>query len=335
MLRFLKSWLRDLITIAMYPWVIFEMVCCVWNENHVNTLFAHENWVRMYNLSKGNTEVIERLIFGPKRWKESTIVESISSMSRDFWRKGWTSLNLSLKVSELCKELAEVQFSSRLSNNRYSILADLQTISPLARGRWDAEDNKLFSLSSFASIVTSHEIHKLATELLGKYVITSAVVWVSFCCDNEEERIRSAQVFHVDQDFLDDLKLFVNLSDTSFLDGPLEYITGTNNRRSKRIWMSSPISDESVNQYYDPDKHAYFTGPMGKVYLSDNRGIHRDRPPTKKRSKLALQINFSRSQYGSGNKYSSRPKLSKTWPSFNTWHSAITEYPFVYSLLFR
>ncbi len=334
MLLRLKRWAGHCLSIALYPFALMEMIYCSHSLSYANRFLSHKVCVRIYNLTRGMTESVEHYIFGPRKWRQISILESVDSISPDFASRGWSSLDLHLDTSDLCKQLASVLFNSRLSHViNSSVLAELPSMQP--RGRWDAKSADLFALTSFANLVTNPAIHKLASALLGRYVITSASVWASFPCANADEQIASAQVFHVDQDYLDDLKLFVNLSDTGDGHGALEYLAGTNLPSAKKIWSSAPISEASINSLYPPDQHVFFTGPIGSAFISDNRGIHRDSPPEMTKSKLALQINFSRSQFGSEQAYAfTRPRLSPDWPSFVTWCTALTMHPFVYSLLF-
>jgi hypothetical protein len=334
MFTLLRRWLGHFLCIGLYPYVVVEMIYCARKPGHVNHFISHKVSVRLYNLTRGMTEGVESFIFGARKWKQDSTLYSIDQISPDLVLRGWSSADITLDISELCNQLCTVPFRPRLSHTCTSaLLGELPVLAP--RGRWDADSNALFSLNSFATLITNPAIHRLASALLGKYVITSALVWASFACRSEEEKTASAQVFHVDQDYLDDLKLFVNLSDTWDGDGALEYIMGTNRRRVKKIWSSGPIPQSVVDSLYPPDQHTFFTGPMGSIFLSDNRGIHRDSPPMQNKSKLALQVNFSRSQFGSEQAYAShRPRLSLDWPSFGTWRSAMNIDPFVYSLLF-
>lgn len=335
MLTLFRRWSGHFLSIALYPYVVVEMLWSARKPTHINKFLSHKVSVRLYNLTKGITEEVESYIFGARKWKQESTLNSIDQISPGLVLRGWSSADITLDVSELCSELVTVPFRPRLSHTCTSaLLSELPTLTP--RGRWDADSNVLFSLNSFATLVTNQAIDRFAFALLGKYVITSALVWASFACNSEEEQTASAQVFHVDQDYLDDLKLFINLSDTWDGDGALEYITGTNHRKAKKIWSSGPMPESVVNSIYPPDQHAFFTGPIGSVFISDNRGIHRDSPPMQNKSKLALQVNFSRSQFGSEQAYAShRPGLSPNWPSFATWCSAKDSDPFVYSLLFR
>jgi hypothetical protein len=334
MLTSLRRWFGNFLSIALYPYVVAEMLCCARKPAYINHFLSHKVSVRLYNLTRGITEGVESYIFGDREWKQESAHDFTDQISSSFVLRGWSSAGIALDVSELCKQLVSVPFQPRLSHSCTSaLLGEIPTLDP--RGRWDADSNVLFSLNSFAEIITNKDIDRLASALLGKYVITSALVWASFACSNKDEQTASAQVFHVDQDYLDDLKLFINLSDTWNGDGALEYIAGSNRRRAKKIWSSGPMPESVVNSLYPPDQHTFFTGPAGSAFVSDNRGIHRDSPPVENKSKLALQVNFSRSQFGSEKAYASkRPRLSPDWPSFASWCSARNANPFAYSLLF-
>lgn len=329
----IKRWVGDLLAIAIYPLAVIEMLASLRSRSYINHYAVHKSSVRLYNKTRGLTELVENYIFGIRPWKLESKIKAIDSLSPEFSKNGWSLVDINLDVNDLRDELLIVPFRSRLHKPASATLKELSFLE--AQGRWDADQTSLFSVKSFAALITNQSIQSLASCLLGDFVITSAVVWASFACATEDDRIASAQVFHVDHDYLDDIKLFVHLSDTWANDGPLEYITGTNHRKAKRIWSSAPISESAIHAFYSSSTHAFFTGLTGSVYISDNRGLHRDRPPLPSKSKLALQINFSRSQFGSEKAYAShRPRLSSDWPSFLIWQTAFEANPLAFSLLF-
>jgi hypothetical protein len=334
MIANLKRWAGHLVSIALYPQVVLEMIACSRHRSYVNRFSIFKAYVRLYNLSRGKTELVERYIFGPRLWRQATSLNSISSISPTLASWGWSAVDMTLDLARLRMELESVCFVPRISRDyNPTLYSSLSGVCP--QGRWDAHLPDLFSLASFAEIVTHSDIHKLASDLLGEYIITSAVVWASYSCRSDNDRLASAQIFHVDYDYLDDIKLFFNLTNTQREDGPLEYITGSHGGCMKKIWTSGPIQEVKVDSCYPPECHAYFTGPAGAAYISDNRGIHRDHPPVDTRSKLALQINFSRSQFGSEQAYlKSRPKFKQEWPSHEIWQAAFEKNERAYSLLF-
>jgi hypothetical protein len=140
----------------------------------------------------------------------------------------------------------------------------------------------------------------------------------------------------MDFDYADDIKIFVNLSDTSASDGPLEYIVATNNAKFKKIWTDGFIQDEQIEQLYSANDTRFLVGERGTVHLCNNRGIHRDSPPDKDHWKLGFQICMSRSIYGSEELYGDyRLQLNPAWPSYEIWSIALEKDPNFYGLLFR
>jgi hypothetical protein len=185
-------------------------------------------------------------------------------------------------------------------------------------------------------MVTSPQVHQIASTIIGsRYLVTSAVVWATLPCETNADEIASAQVFHMDYDYLDDIKLFINLSNVDAFSGALEYVAGSHRPGCKKIWSTEPIAEGRVWSHHPRRNRVLFTGLKGSAYISDNRGLHRDSPPSSGFWKLAMQVNFSRNQFGSEQVYApTRPVLSPEWPSFGIWKDAMHAYPFLYNLLF-
>ncbi|MEI6828858.1 MAG: hypothetical protein WCK64_03260 [Synechococcaceae cyanobacterium ELA445] len=289
-------------------------------------------------MSHGFSEWIDRFIFGPRRWRSFLNTNEDSYLQRvlkQVSNSGYACCEFSIDVDDLLDDLTSLMFVGRDGHDEKSLL-ELENKHSALKGRYDADNVTLLSLKSFAIIVTSEQINRLASAVLGpRFMVTSALVWASFPCDSEAQAIASAQVFHMDYDYLDDIKLFINLSDVDASSGPLEYVAASHRPGSKKIWSAEPVSVSTVWKEHPHSNRSLFTGPKGSLYISDNRGLHRDAPPELGSWKLAMQVNFSRNQFGSQQVYAhTRPKLSSQWPSYDIWRKSIVSTPLVYDLIF-
>lgn len=330
--------LRNIHTLLAYPVCMLEMFRCKKSPHHINSFATHTTAVYAYLLSRGYSEWIDALIFGPRLWRSLSSGQDAKNCPKlllDITQRGYAHNKEILAVDDLVEDLKTLVFVGRVAHDKHSLL-DLVKNHTQVRGRYDAEDISLLSLKSFAHLVTSEKIHQIARTVMGeRYLLTSALVWASFACDNNSQAIASAQVFHMDYDYLDDIKLFVNLSDVDQASGPLEYVAGSHRPGHKKIWSSESISVERVWSMHSRENRSLFTGKKGEVYISDNRGLHRDAPPEQGAWKLAIQVNFSRNQFGSEKVYASqRVALSPDWPSYPIWSESLNADPYIYSLLF-
>ena len=336
--RIFRQTMRNIHTILAYPACLLEMIRCKTSLYHINSFATHTTAVYAYLLSRGYSEWIDALIFGPRLWRTPQSRQEAKDypiLLQDITHLGYAHMEQRLAVDDLIWDLKTLEFIGRVAHDKHSLL-DLAKNHRDVRGRYDAEEDSLMSLQSFARLVTSEQIHQIARTVMGeRYLVTSALVWASFACDNISQAMVSAQVFHMDYDYLDDIKLFVNLSDTDTTSGPLEYVAGSHRPGHKKIWSSESIPEESVWRAHGIEKRSLFTGKRGEVYISDNRGLHRDAPPNRGAWKLAIQVNFSRNQFGSEKVYAAqRVTLSPAWPSYSIWSEVLNEHPYVYSLLF-
>lgn len=342
----LLLWIRKLVgicfrvirTLVYYPKCIYEMYRCLGSPYYINSFSAHTTAVRAYLYTHGISECIERFIFGPRYWHRLPMPHGRANWPElliQLSETGYARLNEVFLVDDLLLDLITLRFMGRVAGDCIT-LAEMQSRFLEHHGRYDAEDSQLMSLRSFANLVVSEPIYKIASTILGSGCrVTSALIWGSFPCLNETQAIASAQVFHIDYDYLDDLKLFINLSSVKNESGALEYVAGTHRPSGKKIWTASPISERLVWKAHSRSSRVLFTGIRGSAYVSDNRGLHRDSPPAKGHWKLAMQVNFSRNQFGSEEYYApNRPMLREDWPSSDIWKEAIAKRPNTYDLLF-
>jgi hypothetical protein len=336
--KFCRRTVRNIHTLLTYPACLLEMFRCKVSSHHINSFATHTTAVYAYLLSHGYSEWIDSFIFGPRLWRSTRSRQAAKDcprLLRDITQLGYAHIAQGLAVDDLIEDLKTLEFIGRVAHDKHSLI-DLTKNHMDLRGRYDANDLNLMSLKSFAQLVTSEAVHQIARTVMGgRYLLTSALVWASFACDNNSQAMTSAQVFHMDYDYLDDIKLFVNLSDVDSTSGPLEYVAGSHRPGHKKIWSSESIPEERVWRAHGREKRRLFTGKTGEVYISDNRGLHRDAPPVRGKWKLAIQVNFSRNQFGSEKVYASqRVTLSPDWPSYPIWRESLHAHPFIYSLLF-
>jgi hypothetical protein len=317
-----------------------EMIVCRMVPYYSNSSRAFIYFRSVYGSSKGLSEYIDKVIFGRKYENGGNNYDDqnqskLNHCLTELNSKGFVSFG-TFNCKDLMADIRTTMFRSRINpcaQLKYADLVNRQN----CFGRWDADLDILYSSVSFVKLLTSILSDSIITRIIGsKYIITSSVVWASFPCRNLHESIVSAQVFHVDIDYLDDIKIFINLLPTYLESGPLEYISGSHKPLRKKIYKDDWIAEETISELYDPSCHSFFTGNSGAAYISNNRGIHRDHPPEDGFHKIAMQINLSRSQFGSEYIYKSyRTELSPTWESYKIWQNAIGSNPRMYSLLFR
>lgn len=315
------------------------VVCSILNSrklDHLTSISLFDVYKRYYLWTRGCSEVLTNLLF--RRPFTLSSVSSLRSEAKHLVTYGFVKLEKSFK-----EEVKDFLINSEGLNFRGRLLGDFVTLKDISstceslQGRYDAVTQEIYNNLYFARIVTSSAITQVARSILGEYtVITSALIWASFYCPDFASSSTSAQVFHVDFDFIDDIKLFILLTDTLPNDGALEYIAKSHQPLKHKIFTLSEMDEAKVYASFSKDLFKYFSGSVGDAYLSNNRGIHRDHPPLPGRFKIGLQINFARSRFGSEGFYSShRPALLKEKPSYNVWKRAIDQNPYLYSLLFK
>jgi len=331
--KLLKKVIRMLRLLMVFPLIVKEILSSK-KINHITPLWIFRAYKELYISTKGYNEILPNLLLPKLRLEHNS---NYCKVLEDLDNNGFSFLSKSFyfETKKFMASACSIPFASRVSKDVIT-LEDIRATASLLCGRYDAASQDLFNNIHFANIVTSPGITDLAS-LLGPYtVITSALMWVSFHCSEFSERSKSSQVYHVDFDFLSDIKVFILLSDTSMLNGPLEYIIGTHKPINHHIFSLSGMKDDIVHSKYKPHHFRFFTGSVGEAYISNNRGIHRDYPPLPGNYKIGLQINFSRSRFGSEEVYlPSRPLLLDNHSSYLVWQKAIKEHPLLYSLLFK
>jgi len=323
--------------------VLLLLPCIVWSLYksrkiiHVTPYFVFQAYKKLYLYTRGYSEIVFRFLFPPWNCDNATPFRDLelvhSSLSEiGFSRFTFDDVRL---VSEFLNSAQSLPFRGRCDRDIVSF-KDLSTNLASLIGRYDAISSDLFANAGFARIVTCDNIREFALSALGKdAVITSALVWASFPTANFAQRSLSAQVYHVDFDFIDDIKVFILLSDSSVLDGPLEYIPKTHKPWHHKIFTLSEIDETSISSRFDKSRFMYFTGEVGDSYVSNNRGIHRDCPPAKDHFKIEMQINLARSRFGDEHHIlKRRPVLSVKYPSYGIWAQALDASPMLYSMLF-
>jgi hypothetical protein len=292
---------------------------------------------RSYILTRGRSAIIDDFILGKPNWKRKNKTKNFATLRSQISRYGFARLPFRHSVDELNSDLLACNFLSRITSKK-ATLSNIVSNPSLFVGRLDADTEQLYSSCSFASLVTSQETDQILNEILGEnYVLTSMLVWISLPCKNRQQQIDSAQVFHIDYDFVDDIKIFVNLNKVTAESGPLEYVSRSHLSINKRIWSLSWHDDSLVKKWY-AQPYTIFTGDPGSSYISNNRGIHRDSPPTTldKYYKIGLQICASRSTFGAQAVYKQRAiELNPGWPSYQIWLKAIKQDYGRFRLLFK
>jgi hypothetical protein len=323
--------------IILYPVAVIEILLARLSRQYGNTMFSYRIAQAVYTLSRGHSAIIEDLILGKPNYKRKLTSTSYAAVIAQLLSDGFARIPFTLPVDKFVTELLSYGFTSRVTQEKQA-LSKIISFPSLFSGRFDAVPEQLYASSSFASLVTSKEIEQILKDTLcDDYVVTSLLVWVSLPCQNIQQRIESAQVFHIDYEFADDIKIFINLSNVNAENGPLEYVGGSHLSINKRIWHLGWSDDSLVEKSY-PRPYAKFTGGPGSAYISDNRGIHRDSPPSPLEQfyKIGLQVCASRSLFGAQSIYRQRAiDLDPAWPSYDIWLEQLRQHNSRFSLLFR
>ena len=325
--------------VLLLPFILRSILLST-KSNYLTPYRVFQAYKILYLLSRGYIEILARILLPPLYCQKVVKQNSLVTASSSLIKYGYAELSLDIHplVTDFLENSHSLPFQSRCTGETI-LFQDLSINASGMVGRYDAVSSNLFANTSFAKIVTSAQIRNLAFSLFGKNaVITSALAWASFPTFDYSSRSLSSQVYHVDFDFIDDIKIFILLSGSSKLNGPIEYIAESHKPWKHKIFSLSGISDSDVQSCFDKSRICYFTGSAGSSFISNNRGIHRDYPPSVGHYKVDMQINLARSRFGDEYTYlkllKTRPMLSVEAPSYNVWRDAITRNSMLYSLLF-
>lgn len=110
-----------------------------------------------------------------------------------------------------------------------------------------------------------------------------------------------AQTFHIDNDRLRWLKIFIYLTDVTQESGPHVFVQHSHLREPRRAELISRgyvrLSDEDVRRVYRSDEFIDIVGPAGTVLIEDTSGFHKGRMP-ENRERLMLEYQFSCNLFG-------------------------------------
>lgn len=160
----------------------------------------------------------------------------------------------------------------------------------------------------YKAVHSEQLINAMATYLDAPPTIASVSMWWSF---PSSQKPGGMQMFHHDRGDFRSCNLFVYLTDVSESTGPHSFVAkthnfkilhnlamkrfGGNSESFQRFWQWIEVhrkKDEDVRQAFHEDEIKVFTGPKGKSFLEDTRGLHKATLPVSG-PRLAFEIIYS------------------------------------------
>jgi len=160
----------------------------------------------------------------------------------------------------------------------------------------------------YQAIHNQHLLHTVATYLETMPTISTVSLWWSF---PSEVPTGGMQLYHHDRGDFRSCNLFVYLSDVTETSGPHAFVKktqnftilsewadkhfGNNAATLKQFWAwmeNHRKSDKQVLSVFPKDQIEIITGPKGRSFLEDTRGLHKGTPPERE-SRLVFEIVYS------------------------------------------
>lgn len=160
------------------------------------------------------------------------------------------------------------------------------------------DDNKI------SEFLCSKTMLKLAKEYLNSNSISvSASYFISFPSNlSETEKIKNAQYYHWDNDFVKFFKLYLYLSDVGSDSGPHIFIPETHKKKLYKHKLQRAYRDSDINSSYEKKKE--FIGEKGSFFFVDSYGLHKGEIP-KKNYRLMINVHYGKGKifYNKFDKY--------------------------------
>jgi hypothetical protein len=169
----------------------------------------------------------------------------------------------------------------------------------VAKFQFDARD--LANQVDIQNLAADTGLLDIAQRYLGCLpVLDSIAMWWS-TPHLERPADEIAQRFHIDNDRLRWLKIFIYLTDVNQESGPHVFVRHSHLREPRRAELVARgyvrLADEDVRRVYRADEIVDIVGPAGTVLLEDTSGFHKGRMP-EKLERLMLEYQFSSNLFG-------------------------------------
>ena len=191
----------------------------------------------------------------------------------------------SQKTSNLSKE----QTTKKESETNEQYLSRMQKLN-LSRITGPID---LLSDNKISQFICSKTMLKLAKKYLNTNSISvSASYFISFPANlTELEKIKNAQYYHWDNDFVKFFKLYIYLSDVDSDCGPHIFIPQTHKKKLDKHKLQRPYKDTDIDTSYEKKKE--FIGETGSFFFVDSYGLHKGEIP-KKNYRLMINVHYGK-----------------------------------------
>lgn len=138
------------------------------------------------------------------------------------------------------------------------------------------------------------KILNLATEII-QYLPSEKSWRIASCNAYINNNVLNTRSWHCD-DFRDDYKGFIYLTDVSLKDGPYAYVRGSHNRRILEkiniVYAKLSKRKSSDKRFIAKSKVMILTGSAGDLIISNQRGAHRGISQEQGASRVLLSFRF-------------------------------------------
>ena len=262
---------------------------------------ANPKWTLMFFLAR--FDIARRLVrrFSPRLPQDRTPPKSVITMDSpiaealDAIRQDGYAFGFRLP-QERAKEVHEFARPYRSSTILANYIDPKRTIIKI---------DEFLDLAAACPTIRELESDPLMREIAAQYlgtkpVLLGTMLWWSLAKPaSMEEQLKFAQaLFHYDVHDYGSLKFSFYLTDVDQNAGPHTYVSGTHNHKKFMGQMTLLLgrSDRHIEKHYGADNIIEVYGLAGSGFAHDPFCYHKGRPPRRK-DRLVLQFEFSRSRY--------------------------------------
>lgn len=111
---------------------------------------------------------------------------------------------------------------------------------------------------------------------------------------SELTKMKNAQYFHYDCDYVKFLKVFIYLNDVDSNNGPHVYIKNSHKHKKLKHILAERISDKEIEESYKSENITTVQGQKGSLFFEDTFGLHKGIFPYKTRILLVLEYGIGK-----------------------------------------
>ena len=196
--------------------------------------------------------------------------------------------------------------------------------------RYDFTQAMLLESPQVQSILADTSVLSVAQSYLRALPVADVLAMWWHTAFSKVPDAEAAQFYHFDMDRVKWLKFFIYLTDTSNVNGPHCFISGSHRTRGmpwaiRKRGAAFRFTDEEVAEHYSSQKFIEFNAPAGTIIAEDTRGLHKGKHVLSG-DRLMLQFQFSNSLFGKD-----CPKTPIGKVVDQNLKNRIAEYPRIYS----